>query len=99
MFHYAACQHNVASMEKAFMDRSANGGICGDDVRVLEDSERFVGVSGLAGHKVSQLCIVTAQVLVSTHKGDAILTFYQMALQVKVEVFCRVSKWKRLVLT
>ena len=47
---------------------------------VLEGSERFVDVSGLAGHKVSQLRIVTAQALVTTHKGDAITTFHQMAL-------------------
>jgi hypothetical protein len=40
----------------------------------------FVDVSGLAGHKVNQLRIVTAQALVTTHKGDAIATFYQIAL-------------------
>ena len=47
---------------------------------VLEGSERYVDVYGLAGHKVSQLRIVTAQALVSTHKGDVIATFHQMAL-------------------
>jgi hypothetical protein len=45
-----------------------------------QGSERFVDVVGLAGHKVSQLRIVTAQALVSTHKGDASATFHQMAL-------------------
>jgi hypothetical protein len=30
--------------------------------------------------QVSQLRIVTAQALVSTHKGDSIATFHQMAL-------------------
>ena len=47
---------------------------------VLEGSERFVDVSGLAGYTVSQLRIVTAQAFISTHKGDAIATFHQMAL-------------------
>jgi hypothetical protein len=47
---------------------------------VLEGSERYVDVFGLAGHKVSQLQIVTAQSLITTHKGDAIATFHQMAL-------------------
>jgi hypothetical protein len=44
--------------------------ICGDDMCVREGSESFVDVSGLAGlsgHKVTQLRIVTAQALVSTH--------------------------------
>ena len=47
---------------------------------VLEGSERFVYVVGLAGHKVSQLRIVTSQALISSHKGDVIATFHQMAL-------------------
>jgi hypothetical protein len=36
-------------MEKALIDRGANGGICGDDMTVLGESERFVDVFGLAG--------------------------------------------------
>jgi hypothetical protein len=63
-----------------FVDCGANGGICGVDTRVPEGSERIVDVSGLAGHKVSQLQIITAQALVSTHKRDAIATFHQMVL-------------------
>ena len=45
-----------------------------------KESNEFVVVSGLAGHKVNKLRIVTAQALVTTHKGDAITTFHQMAL-------------------
>jgi len=77
---YRVSQHDVSVMEKALVDRGANGGICGDDMLVLEGSERFVDVFGLAGHKVSQLRIVTAQALITTHKGQVIATFHQMAL-------------------
>jgi hypothetical protein len=80
MVNYRVSQHDVTSMEHALVDRGANGGICGSDMVVLEGSERFVDVFGLAGHKVSQLRIVTAQALVTTHKGEAIATFHQMAL-------------------
>ena len=80
MIPYRVSQHDVSSMDKALVDRGANGGICGDDMNVIEGSERFVDVFGLAGHKVSQLRIVTAQALISTHKGDAIATFHQMAM-------------------
>jgi hypothetical protein len=62
------------------VDRGANGCICGSDMKVLEISERFVDVVGLAGHKANQLHIVTAQALNTTHKGDAIATCHQMAL-------------------
>ena len=77
---YFVSQHDVLVMDKALIDRGANGGICGDDMEVLEGSERFVDVFGLAGHKVSQLRIVTAQALIATHKGNIIATFHQMAL-------------------
>jgi hypothetical protein len=53
--NYRIGQHDVTTMEYALIDSGANGGICGDDMLVLEGSERFVEVSGLAGHKVSQL--------------------------------------------
>jgi hypothetical protein len=49
-------------------------------MKLLEGLERFVDVVVLAGHKVSQLRIVTTQALVTTHKGDVIATFHQMAL-------------------
>jgi hypothetical protein len=78
--HYQVGQHDVAEMEYALVDNGANGGICGNDMKILEGSERFVDVVGLAGHKVSQLCFVAAQALVTTHKGDVIATFHQMAL-------------------
>jgi hypothetical protein len=78
--HYRVGQHDLAEMEYALVDQGANGGICGSDMEVLEGSERFVDVVGLAGHKVNKLRIVTAQALISSHKGDAIATFHQMAL-------------------
>jgi hypothetical protein len=49
-------------------------------MKVLEGSERFVDVVGLYGHKAHKLRIVTAQALISTHKGDAIAMFHQMGL-------------------
>jgi hypothetical protein len=78
--HYRVGQHDITEMEYALVDQWANGGICGSDMKVLEGSERFVDVVGLAGHKVNKLRVVTAQALISTHRGDAIATFYQMAL-------------------
>jgi hypothetical protein len=67
LFHYHIGRHNVVHVDKALVDRGANGGIVGDDMRVLEGNERFVDVIGLDGHKVNQLRIVTAQALIQTH--------------------------------
>jgi hypothetical protein len=65
---YFVSQHDVLVLDKALIDRGANGGICGDDMVVLEGSKRRVNVFGLAGHKVSQLRIVIAQALIAAHK-------------------------------
>jgi hypothetical protein len=90
---YRISQHGVSNMEKALIDRGANGGICGDDMLLLEGSDRFVDVFGLAGHKVSQLCNVTSQAVVTTHRGAVIETSHQMALYLERErVFYHASR-------
>ena len=45
-----------------------------------KEANGFVDVSGLAGHQVNQLRIVTGRALIKTHKGDAIAVFHQSAL-------------------
>ena len=60
MVRYNVSQHESASLDKALVDRGVNDGVCGNDMLVLEGSERFVDVSGLAGHRENQLRIVTA---------------------------------------
>jgi hypothetical protein len=69
LFHHRVGKHHIVQADKALVDRGANGGIVGDDMIIVEGSERHVDVSGLDGHKVSQLRIVTAQALIQTHKG------------------------------
>jgi hypothetical protein len=49
-FHYHVGQYDVADMEHALVDCGENGGICGHDMLVLEGSQLFVDVVGLAGH-------------------------------------------------
>jgi hypothetical protein len=39
---YRVSHHDVAFMEKSLIDRGANGGICGDDMTVLEKKSLFV---------------------------------------------------------
>jgi hypothetical protein len=51
MVYYHVGQHECTTMDQAFVDRRANGGICGEDMLVDERSELFVDVSGLEGHR------------------------------------------------
>jgi hypothetical protein len=68
LVHYSVGQHDDVTMETVIVSRGAN--IRGDFMCVLEGSELFDDVSGLSEHEISQLRIVTAQALLSTHKGD-----------------------------
>jgi hypothetical protein len=44
MVYYHVGQHECTTMDKALVDRGANGGLCGEDTLVVEGSERFVDV-------------------------------------------------------
>jgi hypothetical protein len=48
---YCIGQHEFTASDMALVDRGANGCVCGDDMRVLEGSKRYVDVSGLGGHR------------------------------------------------
>jgi hypothetical protein len=56
--NYAVMQHDVASMEKGIVNGVANGGICGDDMCVIECSEQFVDVSGVSGHGLAHFVVL-----------------------------------------
>ncbi len=65
----------------SLMDRGANGGVAGDDVRVIStnDDGRIVDVSGLDNHRVRDMKLVTVGGVVHTQRGPAILVMHQYA--------------------
>jgi hypothetical protein len=68
-----------------------NGCVCGDNILVLEGSERFVDVSGLGGPCENDVRIVTAQAIIEIHKGRVIAVFHQTALLGKGKEYLVVS--------
>ncbi len=67
------------SQSRSLVDRGANGGIAGDDVRVISRSHRTVDIQGIDNHQVTDKPIVTAGGVVNTHKGEAIAILHQYA--------------------
>ena len=78
---YIVSQHDnrIARNRGALVDRGANGGLAGSDVRVISKTDRLVDVSGLDNHEMTNLHIVTAGGVVSTQRGEAILIMHQYA--------------------
>lgn len=63
----------------SLVDRGANGGVAGEDVRVIQRTDRKVNVTGIQEHQISDLDIVTAGGVTRTQRGDVILILHQYA--------------------
>ena len=68
-----------ANLRKSFalIDRGANGGITGEDVRIITKTTRSVDVQGLDSHQVNNIPIVTCCDITETNCGPAILVLNQ----------------------
>jgi hypothetical protein len=64
----------------ALIDRGSNGGVAGDDVRIIRvDPHRTVDVEGIDNHRITDIRIVTAGAFVETNRGPVILIMNQYA--------------------
>ena len=65
---------------KSLVDRGANGGIAGADVRVIDRSFRSVDIQGIDNHQLRDVSIGSVGGVVHTHCGPVIAIFHQYAL-------------------
>jgi hypothetical protein len=73
--HEAILAHSMS-----LIDRGANGGVSGDDVRVIFRTNRTVNVKGIDNHHVSNIGIKTVGGVVQTQHGPVIAIMHQYAL-------------------
>ena len=64
----------------SLIDRGANGGLAGDDVRVIFKTNRCVDIRGIDNHQITGIDIGTVGGVVDTHKGPVIAIMHQYAL-------------------
>jgi hypothetical protein len=64
------------------VDRGANKGIAGNNSRIIARTEKYIDLCGVDDHKVSNLELVTAGVVVMTQKGPLIIIMNQWARMV-----------------
>ena len=62
-----------------FIDRGANGGLAGADMRVLHKTPRKINIVGIDDHELTGLNVVTAAALLDTQKGPIIGVFHEYA--------------------
>ena len=61
------------------VDRGANGGLAGSDMRVIHKTHRKINISGIDNHEVTGLDVVTAATLLNTALGKVIGIFNEYA--------------------
>ena len=64
----------------SLVDRGANGGLAGDDVRVISKTNRRVDIRGIDNHQVTGIDIGTVGGVVDTQKGPVVAIMHQYAL-------------------
>lgn len=63
----------------ALVDRGANGGVAGEDVRIIHKLHRTVDVQGIDNHQIVNIPIVIAGGVINTQRGPAIAILNQYA--------------------
>ena len=76
---YTVSAHQSRSTRGSLVDRGANGGIVGDDARVIHQHQRQVDVTGIDNHEMNALKIVDASGKITTQYGPAIVILKQYA--------------------
>jgi hypothetical protein len=64
----------------SLIDRGANGGVAGNDVRVIFKTNCNVDIRGIDNHRCTNIEISTGGGVIQTHKGPVISIFHQYAL-------------------
>ena len=60
------------------VDRGANGGLAGSDMRIIHKTHRKINIQGIDNHEVTGLDVVTAATLLNTSQGKVIGIFNDM---------------------
>lgn len=82
----AHCTYRVSnhtrSTTHALVDRGANGGVAGNDVRVIarNPDTHMVNIQGIDNHTVNDIHVGTVGGVISTNKGSVIAIFHNYAL-------------------
>ena len=77
------CKHYIFqhanNTNNQLVDRGANGGLAGSDMRVIYKTHRKINISGIDNHEVNGLDVVTAATLLNTSLGKVIGIFNEYA--------------------
>ena len=88
------CHSYSRTQRGALVDHGANGGICGNDVRIINKTGQMVDVQGIDNHQVIDVPIVTGGAVACTQRGPVILILNQYAYIGNRKKITCVVRWK-----
>jgi hypothetical protein len=75
---YTVANATTSKSHGSLVDRGANGGLAGSDMRVVATNEgRTVNITGIDNHQMVKIPIVTAGAYMTSNKGPVIGIFHQ----------------------
>ena len=77
---YLVTKMEHRSKKGALIDRGANGGVAGQDVRVIAKSDRSVNITGIDNHEMKNIPIGTIGAVVMSQRGKVIAVMHQYAI-------------------
>jgi hypothetical protein len=78
-FMYRVSSHQSKTTQY-LVEHGSNGGVAGEDVRVIHKYHRTVDIQGIDNHQVNNINIGTVGGVVKTHHGQVISIMHQYAL-------------------
>jgi hypothetical protein len=78
--YHVSFHDSLTAKNLLLIDQRANGGVAGEDVRVIFLTDRTVDIKGIDNHHVNDIGIGTVGGVVNTQKGPVIATMHQYAL-------------------
>jgi hypothetical protein len=79
MLEYSISRHSIVGTISFLIDRGANGGLAGSDIKVINKTDRSASITGINNHTLPDLDIVTAAGLVESQNGPIIVILPQYA--------------------
>ena len=73
-------KHHLTAERGALVDRGANGGIAGNDAKILSYTDRVINVTGIDNHQLTDIRIGTVAAHAVSQRGPVILIMHQFAV-------------------
>ena len=73
------------------VDRGANGGLAGGDMRILQKTDKKINIAGIDDHELTSMDVVTPAALFDTQKGPVLGFFMNMLTLISEDLF--MDRW------